>query len=262
MPARQLVILNHKGGVGKTTTALNLAYAFARRGFRTLALDLDVQAHLSISMGLSDHSLSGMDQVFLQQLPLTDFIHPIEPRLGLVPAGEQLAEVEKLAAEGPKVARILEHAVAQQAEQYDFILFDCPPTSGLLNLNALFAANEVLVPVSSDFLSLNGLSQLMKTLRSAERFLAQPLEVYLVLTRFFSRRKLSKQVREQLLDYFPQQLLATVIRETAAVAESPRYGQCVLDYNSRSNGAKDYLNLADDVINHRLMADQETLACR
>lgn len=257
MPVRQLVILNHKGGVGKTTTALNLAHAFARRGFRTLAVDLDPQAHLSMSMGCTEMVLGGIDGVFLHQSEMAKSLVSIAPRLDLVPAGQRLAEVEKLAAEGARMARVLDQAVQPLATQYDFVLFDCPPTSGLLNLNALFAADEVLIPVSSDFLSLNGLSQLMKTLQSAERYLSHPLKVFLVLTRFFTRRKLSRQVRNQLLDYFPQQLLATVIRETAALAESPQYGLCVFDYSPRCNGTKDYLNLADDVINHSLMNSKE-----
>ena len=253
MSLRILAILNHKGGVGKTTTCFNLACIYAAQELRVLVIDLDAQSHLSVSLGLKQPDLSGIDVVFLEQAEISQHIQSVRPQLDLLPAGYRLAEVERLAAQGRSQAMVLETALHKVKHNYDLILIDCPPTSGLLNLNALFAATEVVIPVSSDFLALHGLSQLMRTLHNAQRYMDKVLKFWIVLTRFTTRRRLSNQVREKLIKYFPQQLLATVIRENAPLAECPSFAKSIFEYSRRSNGAKDYAELADDILYHRVV---------
>ena len=253
MSARTLAVLNHKGGVGKTTTCFNLACAYADQGLRVLAIDLDPQSHLSVSLGLKEPGLSGMDDIFLEQADPAAHVINVRSGLDLLPAGYRLGEVERLAAQGRRQAMVLSGAVDALDGDYDLILIDCPPTSGLLNFNALFAAGEVIIPVSSDYLALHGLSQLLRTLKSAERFMHKQLQLWIVITRYMTRRRLSWQVQEKLRKYFPRQLLATVVRENAPVAESPSFGKSVFDYCRRCNGARDYLSLADDILYRRVV---------
>lgn len=253
MGLRILAVLNHKGGVGKTTTCFNLASAYADQGLRILAIDLDPQSHLSVSLGLKDPGLSGVDDLFLEQAQAVDYIIKARQNLDLIAAGYRLGEVERLASKGRQQAMVLQQALQPIQRHYDLILIDCPPTSGLLNFNALFAANEVVIPVSSDYLALHGLSQLLRTLKSAEKFMQKQLKLWIALTRFTTRRRLSNQVREKLEKYFPHQLLATVVRENAPLAESPSFGKSIFDYSRRSNGAHDYASLADDILYGRVI---------
>lgn len=252
MDLRILAILNHKGGVGKTTTCFNLACAYADQGLKVLTIDLDPQSHLSVSMGIKDPSISGLDDVFLDGAQVDDYIIPIRENLHILPAGYRLGEVERLASKGRTQAMILKNALEPVKNSYDLILIDCPPTSGLLNFNALYTVEEVVIPVSSDYLALHGLSQLLRTLKSAERFMQKSLQLWIALTRFTTRRRLSNQVKQKLVKYFPQQLLATVVRESAALAESPSFGRSIFDYNKRSNGSLDYASLAEDVLYKRV----------
>jgi chromosome partitioning protein len=252
MDLRILAILNHKGGVGKTTTCFNLASAFANKKLRVLAIDLDPQSHLTVSLGLKDPGLTGVDDIFLEKAAINSFIINIRENLDVLPAGFRLAEIERLSAEGRKQARVLSEALQPVHKNYDIILLDCPPTSGLLNFNALFTADEVIIPVSSDYLALHGLSQLLKTLKSAEKFMKKQLKLWIAITRFTGRRRLSNQVRDKLIKYFPQQLLATAVRESAPLAESPSFGKSIFEYSKRSNGAQDYASLADDILYNRV----------
>lgn len=253
MGVRVFAILNHKGGVGKTTTCFNLSCAYADMNYRVLAIDLDPQGHLTVSFGLHEPGLSGVDDLFLEHADITSFLRQARPGLDIVPAGYRLAEVEKLAAAGPRQARVLEKALKPVLGLYDVILLDCPPTSGLLNFNALYCASEVVIPVSSDYLALHGLSRLLRTLKSAESFMGREMKTWIVITRFIRRRRLSNQVKAKLVKYFPRQLLATEVRESAALAESPSFGKSVFEYDKRSNGAFDYARLADDLLLERVV---------
>ena len=253
MKSRIIAVLNNKGGVGKTTTAANLSYSFSQKGSKVLAIDLDPQSHLSVSLGETDPENAGIDDVFLDHDDLVDSIITVRKNLDLVPAGYRLSEVEKLSSKGVSQAKLLHGALESISLNYDYILIDCPPTAGLLNFNALFAADELLIPVSSDYLALHGLSQLLKTVKSAESYMKKNLTTWIAVTRFITRRRLSNQVKDKLVSYFPGQVLQTVIRECAPIAESPSFGQSIFEYSARSNGAKDYASLADDLINQRIM---------
>lgn len=258
MEQRQFSLLNYKGGVGKTTTSYNLAILYAGAGKKVLAVDLDPQSHYAISLGLKEPGISGVDDIFLENdINVEDYLVSVRPNLDLLPSGFRLGEVEKLSAKGPSMASVLRDAIAPILPRYDIVIIDCPPSSGLLNFNALFACKEVLIPVSSDFLSLQGLSQLLKTLRSAQRFIGRELDTWIVLTRYATRRRLSRDVRDKLMEYFPKRVLNTVIRESAPIAESPGFGLAVTEYRPRSNGAQDYISLADDIIYRRTMVKEE-----
>ncbi len=254
METRIIAILNNKGGVGKTTTASNLSYSIASKGYKVLAIDLDPQSHLSVSFGETDLENAGIDDVFLDGDAVSECIINVRDNLDLVPAGYRLSEVEKLSSKGASQAKLLQAAVKTIRANYDYIIIDCPPTSGLLNFNALFSADEVLIPVSSDYLALHGLSQLLKTIKSTEKFMGKTLEIWIVITRFTTRRRLSNEIKEKLVRYFPDQVLATAVRECAAVAESPGFGKTIFEYKVKSNGALDYANLADDLLNNQTMA--------
>jgi anion-transporting ArsA/GET3 family ATPase len=168
----------------------------------------------------------------------TDYIETARENLDLLPSGYRLAEIERLAARGRSQAILLRDALQPSLPHYDMMLIDCPPTSGLLNFNALYAVNEVIIPVSGDYLALHGLSQLMRTLKSAERFMEKKLQLWIVLTRYATRRRLAAQVKEKLVKYFLSQVLATVIRENAPLAECPSFAKSFFEYRCRSNGLR------------------------
>jgi chromosome partitioning protein len=251
---RRLAILNHKGGVGKTTTCFNLASAYADQGLKVLCIDLDPQGHLAVSLGVTEPGLEGVDSLFFDDAELPALLVEAREGIDLLPAGYRLGEIERLAAEGRQRAQVLNRKLSAVEEDYDLLLIDCPPNSGLLNFNALFAADEVLIPVSGDYLALHGLSQLLRTLNSAERFMKKPIRMWIALTRFAVRRRLANQVREKLIKYFPDKLLATPVRENAPLAESPSFGKSIFDYSRRSNGAQDYRSLADDLLYGRVVS--------
>ena len=258
MEQRHFSLLNYKGGVGKTTTSYNLAILYAQAGKKVLAVDLDPQSHYAISLGLKEPGLSGVDDIFLEDdVNVEDYLVSVRPNLDLLPSGFRLGEVEKLSSQGPAMASVLRDALVPVLPDYDVVIIDCPPSSGLLNFNALFASKEVLIPVSSDFLSLQGLSQLLKTLRSAQKFIGRELDIWIILTRYATRRRLSREVRDKLMEYFPNRVLNTVIRESAPIAESPGFGLAVTEYRPRSNGAQDYLGLADDILYRRTMVNDQ-----
>ena len=251
---RRLAILNHKGGVGKTTTCFNLASAYADQGLKVLCIDLDPQGHLAVSLGVTEPGLQGVDALFFDDAELPELRVEARDGIDLLPAGYRLGEIERLAAQGRERAEVLGRKLAAVETEYDLLMIDCPPNSGLLNFNALFAADEVLIPVSGDYLALHGLSQLLRTLSSAERFMKKPIRMWIALTRFAVRRRLANQVRDKLIKYFPDKLLATVVRENAPLAESPSFGKSIFDYSRRSNGAEDYRRLADDLLYGRVVS--------
>jgi chromosome partitioning protein len=250
---RRIAVLNQKGGVGKTVTTLNLAHALTLKGFRVMTLDMDPQGQLTESLGVRERNLRGVDAVLLDQHPIRELFIEARDGLTLIPAGPSLSEVEHLHEGGASRGRRLQQALASDAlNGQDYLLIDCPPASGLLMVNALFACDEVLVPVAGEYLALAGLAQLLRTLQSFERMIKQPLQRWLVVTRYRTRGRLSRAVLERLSSGFPNQLLATQIRENIALAESPGFGQSVFEYNSRSLGATDYGSLAEDLINKRV----------
>lgn len=250
---RMIAVMNQKGGVGKTTTTLNLAHALAKSGRRVIALDLDPQAHLTASFGIDNDACAGVDSLILDGAALDDVKQEVRDGLDLVPAGPRLGEVEQMRDGGSQRGWLLKKALADSVDE-DVVLIDCPPSAGLLAMNALLATDEILIPVSGDYLALHGLSRLMGILQHIEVSLNRVSRKWVVLTRFQERRRLAREVKDKLLEHFPQQVLATPIRENVSLAESPSFGQTIFEYQARSAGALDYRQLAGDLMAGRVMA--------
>lgn len=247
-------VINQKGGVGKTTTTLNLSHALAQHGKKVLVIDLDPQAHLTAGYGVLQREQEGIADVLLGEAGLRDVIEEVRENVSIIPAGSRLGELEHLTEGGSKRGFLLKEALEHNVKEFDFVLVDCPPSSGILGMNALLASEEVLVPVSGDFFALQGLSRLMSIFQHIEDTLKRKTKKWVVLTRFHERRKLAKEVKGKILSYFPDCVLQTAIRETVALAESPGFGQTIFEYQPKCNGANDYRELAADVIESRVLA--------
>ncbi len=248
---RIIAVINQKGGVGKTTITANLGHALQIAGHRVMLIDMDPQAQLTTSLGIFRLPKKGIDTVLLDQTLLkTVEIHTRE-NIVLVPAGSQLMEVEHLNNGGVSRATLLDVALQQQNPQQDFILIDCPPASGLLSANAIMAADEVLIPVSGDYLSLNGVAHLLTTLKKFEALRSATLQRWVVMSRFHTRRRLSKEVRSKLIGHFPNRVLRTEIKEAAALAECPAVGRTIFEFRRTSSSAQGFTQLAQDLVERR-----------
>lgn len=244
---RTIAVINQKGGVGKTTTTANVAHALSLDGYKVTALDLDPQGHLGASFGIDPRQSEGMDEVLLHGGVIEDFVIPVRHGLQLIPAGSGLGQLEQIQEGGASRGRLLKDALQGYLSDQDFVLIDCPPASGLLVVNALFCAQEVLVPVNGDYLSLQGVSYLMGTFKQFENKLGHRLREWFVMTRYHRRRRLPEQVMERLNHYFPDKVLKTRVRENAALAECPSFGKTIFEYGKSSNGAQDYRALASEL---------------
>ncbi|MCC6952554.1 MAG: ParA family protein [Deltaproteobacteria bacterium] len=249
--AKIYAIVNQKGGVGKTTTTANLGAALAARGRRVLLIDLDAQANLSAHYGISqeDSSERGtMYEVLRHGKKLVDVILPLRDNLAIAPASLLLsaADLELGGVIGREL--LLRKAVQPIADQYDYVLIDCPPSLGMLSLNGLVAASRVIVPVQSEYLALHGVRQLLDTIDQVRSAYNPALAVGGVLICLFDQRKrLARSVADTVREYFGDLVFKTYIRSNVALAESPAQGSSIFDYDSRSTGAEDYANLAEEV---------------
>lgn len=250
---RQTAVVNLKGGVGKTTTVINLSHALARMGKKVTVFDIDPQAHLTAAFGIDHRQQPGVDALLLGQAGVDEVRLEVRERLHLVPTGPRLAEVKFARDAGPKQGWLLHEQIKDSLADEDFVLFDCPPSSDILTMNALFAAREVLVPVTGDYLALKGLSQFMGIMQHIEKALDVSFKIRFLMTRFQRRKRLARGVLEKLLEYFPGQILATPIRENVSLAESPGFGKTIYEYRRKSIGADDYTSLAKDFTTGRTM---------
>lgn len=251
-----IAIINQKGGVGKTTTTLNLSHALAQSNKKVLVIDFDPQAHLSSGYGVLRPEQAGIADVLLGDAELSDVIIETRENVSIIPAGSRLGELEHMTQGGAKRGFLLKEALKDKVNEYDYILVDCPPSSGILGMNALLASEEVLVPVSGDFFALQGLSRLMGIFEHIEDTLKRKTKKWVVLTRFHERRKLAAEVKGKILSYFPDSVFQTSIRETVALAESPSFGQTIFEYKPKCNGASDYMELAADLMSNRMLSKE------
>jgi chromosome partitioning protein len=250
--AAVLAIVNQKGGVGKTTTAVNLGASLAQRGQRTLIVDCDAQSNATRSLGLATGDGRTLYEALArdQPLPLAEVVTTTAvPGLELVPASPGLAgaEVELVNLAG-REARLRE-ALAEVKESYAYVCLDCPPSLGLLSVNALVAADGVIVPVQCEYLALEGLGLLVRTLDIVRARLNPRLKLIgLVMTMFDPRTNLSTQVVEEVGRHFPREQFRTVIPRSVRLSEAPSYGETILQYAAGSPGALAYEALAGEVI--------------
>ena len=249
--AKIISIANQKGGVGKTSTAVNLVTALSAVERKILLIDMDPQGNATTGFGI-DKSTIGMT-VYDMLINGTDFsqikraVYP--PFLDLIPATPDLsgAEVE-LAGEKDRAVRLKEQLIGSQ-DDYDYIFIDCPPSLGLLTLNALVAADEVLIPLQTEFYALEGLSQLSRTVEIAKQQLNPELKISgIVLTMYDKRNNLSANVEEEVRSYYPELVYETVIPRNVRVSEAPSFGKPVLWYDIRSTGAQAYIQMATEFL--------------
>jgi chromosome partitioning protein len=244
-------VANQKGGVGKTTTAINLGAYVAKCGKRVLLVDMDPQANATSSLGYDKRTLEQtMYDVIINNLPLADLIITTE-RVGLdiAPAGLALAGAEVELVGLPRREYRLAITLKTVLERYDYVLIDCPPSLGLLTLNALTAANGAIIPIQCEYLALEGLSQLLGTIKRIRERLNPALMVMgVVMTMYDSRTSLSGQVVNEVRTYFPHEIFNTIIPRSVRLAEAPSYGQSILEYDSDSRGAQAYESLAAELM--------------
>lgn len=246
MDERIITVMNQKGGVGKTTTTLNLGHALARMGSRILMIDMDPQAHLSSCFGLSEKS-RGLSESLIDGVSINEVKVAVRNNLDIVPSGQDLMRFEKDREGGSKRGWVLKELLTQ-VNGYDFVLLDCPPSAALLTTNALFASNELLLPVTGDYLSLKGLSSMMGLLRHVEKRIHRKYQISILVTRYQGRRKLAQEVFSSLSKRFGKDVISKPIRECVAVAESPGFYKTIFDYRMKSPGSSDYMNLAVEML--------------
>jgi len=248
---RLIAVINQKGGVGKTTVTTNLGHALALQGKQVTVIDLDPQGQLSASLGVFRPPSRGICDVMHGETSIDSVKLSTRNGMFLIPAGDGLGEIERLQEGGPERAKLLKNALSRTSADQDFILLDCPPASGILIANAIIAADEVLIPVTGDYLGLNGLAHLLKTLKHFDKMREKPLKQFILLSRLNPRRRLAREVIGKLSKHFSGNLLASPIHEAAVLAECPGAGRTIFEYRMKSRSAKEFSQLAVDVIERR-----------
>jgi len=245
---RILAIANQKGGVGKTTTCVNLAAALNEKGKKVLLCDIDPQGNSTSGFGVDKKTQNTSYELILGAANTQDaIVHT--PYGDVIPANKSLsgAEIELVSLEGREYR--LKNAIQKLKDEYDYILIDCPPSLGLLTINALCASDAVLIPVQCEYYALEGLSDLIYTIRVVKKGLNRDLEIDgILLTMFDSRTNLSIQVADEVKRHFPGKIYSAVIPRNVRLSEAPSHGRPVLAYDPASRGADSYLKLAEEII--------------
>ncbi|MBZ5579360.1 MAG: ParA family protein [Acidobacteriia bacterium] len=250
---RVFAITNQKGGVGKTTTAINLAASLAASEFKVLVIDSDPQGNATSGLGVEKRpDRPSLYHVLLGDVPARDAVLPTELEgLSLIPADKNLVGANLELVEIPNREYRLRERIQELRDDYRFVLIDCPPALDLLTLNALVAADAVLVPIQCEFFALEGISELMDTISRVRESFQHPLQVEgILLTMFDDRTNLARQVANDLKEFFGDEVFKTVIPRSIRLAEAPSFGKPILTYDPRSRGAESYIKLAKEILDH------------
>nr|WP_206692841.1 ParA family protein [Microbacterium paulum] len=262
---RVLTISNQKGGVGKTTTTVNMAAALASLGARVLVIDLDPQGNASTALGVPHTAdIPSVYDVLIDEFPLADIIQtsPESPNLLCAPstihlAGAEIELVSQVAREH-RLRTALEEYLEASTERPDFVLIDCPPSLGLLTINAFTAASELMIPIQCEYYALEGLSQLLGSIRMIQKHLNPSLHLStILLTMYDGRTRLAQQVADEVRAHFPREVLHTVIPRSVRVSEAPSFGQTVIAYDGQSVGAVSYREAAVELVRRQQAATNE-----
>lgn len=248
-----IAITNQKGGVGKTTTAVNLGACLAWKGKKVLLVDIDPQGNTTSGLGIRKPTIKRcIYDVLVSGLPMDAIITPTDvANLWVAPASIQLAGAEIELVPSMSREEKLREQMQGVREEFDYILIDCPPSLGLLTINALTAADSVLVPIQCEYYALEGLSQLVNTVKLVQRHLNKNLRLEgALLTMYDSRTNLAAQVVSEVKAYFGNQVYSTIIPRNVRLSEAPSHGKTILDYDPRSKGAETYMELAEEVMSN------------
>jgi chromosome partitioning protein len=247
--AKVISIANQKGGVGKTTTAINVSSLLAAAEKKTLLVDIDPQANSSSGIGVNSHTPS-VYEVLIGTKNINDvIINTYMPFMDILPSNINLVGAEIEMVDFPNREKLLKDALFDASQNYDFIIIDCPPSLGLLTLNALTSSDSVLIPVQCEYFALEGLGQLLNTINIVKKHFNKDLSIEgVLLTMFDTRLRLSQQVAEEVRKYFGDKVFKTVIHRNVRISEAPSFGKPIILYDAASKGSKNYMSLASELL--------------
>lgn len=247
-----IAVANQKGGVGKTTTSVNLAASLGALEKKVLLIDADPQANATSGLGIDVEAVEyGTYQILEHSItPEEAALECTAPNVHLIPAHIDLVAIEIELVDKENREYMLKQALAEIKEQYDYIIIDCAPSLGLLTLNALTAADSVVIPIQCEYFALEGLGKLLNTIKSVQKIHNPELDIEgLLLTMYDSRLRLSNQVVEEVQKHFNDMVFDTIIQRNVKLSEAPSFGESIINYDATSKGATNYLNLAQEIIN-------------